>query len=234
MGLDDFMEDDSSNDSSTSSTNNTSSSSTSTSSSDDYDPVADIDESRLTFYGGNGADLRKNPMEREGAMSDLSAAELAKTTDGTITRDEDQIKFHLPVFPIITAERKYNSGERYQLEYENGVTGASWNGRVVTCIGTLQTQLGKINKEVIMFHAGAQDKDEVMERTRERLGDDLDGEAEVYISFFGDAMYMRDLAQANQQYRAGSRLNIDEVASRVLNRNMLHLAVTDDTSAFDQ
>lgn len=236
MGLDDYLNgDDSKNSSSDSDSSSDDSSSADANMVTQTNKIVENGGGEDTFPSdltpgydpSDEASIRMHPMEREGAMSEFTTAELAKTADGTITRDEDQIKFHLPVFPIIETEDKYEAGNHYQLEYEEGYTGAMWNGRVVTCIGTVETQLGKINKEVVMFHAGSADKEQVMERTKERLGDDIDGETDVYISLFGDAMYMRDLAQANQQYRAGSRLNIDDVSGRVLNKNILHLAVTD-------
>jgi len=184
-----------------------------------------VENSPMTFYASGDADLGANPMERKGAMSNHTTAELVDQTSGTITCEEDHVKFHAPMFPIVTANPQYEQGNMYQLKHETDNVPGSWDGRVVTCVGTISTQLSKINKEVIMFDAGSPSKKHVMEKLEDRFGQDIDGEMAVWISFFGDAMFMRDMAQANEEYKEGDKLSIDKIGKRVMNKEMLRVEV---------
>lgn len=241
MGLDDFSSDDSS-----SSTD--SSSSSSNDEQDDEDDDLDIDEiasqlnagdsssstvddddistdSSMDFYGTGDVDVGTQPMERKGAMSNHSTAELMQHTEGSIERSDDDIKFHSPTFPIISIEDQYSQGDHYKLQHTDDKPRASWHNRVVTCISSVETALGEMNKEVVMYAFGSPSKKQVMDKVHEMLGDDIDGETTVYINFFGDTMFMRDMAQANIEYREGDKLNIDKIGTHVLNKNMLRVGL---------
>jgi len=226
MGLDRFIEDDeSSSDSSSSSSNDTT---TDTPRDDGGDTQGNIESTDMEFYGSGNADVGVNPMERKGAMSNFTTAQLAKDTDGTIQIDRDNIKFHAPIFPIITPDDRYDNSERYQLKSTNDKVKASWDGRVVSCVSSELTKLGMLNKEFIMFTVGAHSKKIAMERVKDIMGDGLDGHTEVYVNFFGDAMFMRDMAQANEEYRHDETVDVDQIGSRVVKKNMLNVGLNQE------
>jgi hypothetical protein len=237
MGLDDFSSGDSS--SSTGTSTSESEEETEESDDDDFDvdevasklnsgsssstveddnPSTDLDRE---FYNTEDVDLETQPMERKGAMSNLSTSEMMEHTEGSIDRSDDDIKYHSPTFPIITTEDQYDQGSHYRLNYTDEQPKASWHNRVVTCISSVETTLGEMNKEVVMYAFGSPSKKRVMNKATEMLGEDLNGSTTVYISFFGDTMFMRDMAQANMEYRVGDKLDRDKVGSRVLKKNML-------------
>lgn len=224
MGLDDFVEDakSSSTDNSSSKSNNETTDAPRSDAGDDYDSIESTD---MEFYGSGNADVGVNPMERKGAMSNFTTAQLAKDTDGTIEIDRDNIKFHAPIFPIITPDDRFDNSERYQLKSTNDNVKASWNGRVVSCVSSELTKLGMLNKEFIMFTVGAHSKKIAMERVKDIMGDGLDGHTEVYVNFFGDAMFMRDMAQANEEYRHDETVDVDQIGSRVVKKNMLKVGL---------
>lgn len=223
MGLDDFTTDDSSTDSSTSSSSDTQTEDKDPSDFDSPDQdISDIEpDSEMSFYGTGNADVGTQPMKRKGAMSNHTTSQLMRHAEGEIHSKRDDIKFHSPTFPVITVEDKYEQGTHYVLKYDGEANSTRWHNRVVTCISSTKTQLGEMNKEVIMMAVGSPSKSIAMERLNESLGDDLSGETTVYINFFGDTMFMRDLAQANMEYRKGERLNTDKIANRLFNRDML-------------
>lgn len=223
MGLDDFIDEAQNNgnesNSSTEESNDDESSDTRGGSVETDAPSAD----EMSFYGSGDADIGVNPMERKGAMSNFSTAKLAKDADGTIEIDRDNIKYHAPIFPIITPDDRYNNSERYQLKSTNDNVKASWDGRVVSCISSDLTKLGMLNKEFIMFTVGAHSKKIAMNRVKEIMGNDLDGHTEVHVNFFGDAMFMRDMAQSNEEYRNGETVDRDKIGSKVIKKNMLRV-----------
>jgi len=256
MALDDFSSDDSSSSSSSSSddeedtddlldgvefedepdtesiVDEVTGSSSDTSSSSDTD-IDDLEpDTDKTFYGTGNADLGVEPMERKGAMSNYSTGELMNSADGTIESDRDDIKFHSPNFPVITRDKRYNPGDHYALKYTGDLHTVRWHNRVVSCMSCTQTELGEMNKEVVMFAVGSPSKKIAMSRLHDSIGEDIDGDTEVYLSFFGDTMFMRDLAQANMEYREGDMLNIDDIGSHLLNRNMLRVGL-DEPSPID-
>jgi hypothetical protein len=182
----------------------------------------------MEFYGTGNADPGTRPMERKGAMSNYDLAEIAQTKNGDIEFNEDSIKLHLPIFTILTIDEPYTQGNRFQLKHTKDTPKASWHNRVVCCIGSVKTELGKINKEVAMFECGSVSKARTMQCLNEKLGEDIGGETEVFINFIGNAFFLRDIAQGNEQFRAGELVDLEEIGSRVVRPNMMKLAVEDD------
>jgi hypothetical protein len=195
---------------------------------EESDPSTGLDRE---FYNTEDVDLETQPMERKGAMSNLTTSEMMEHTEGSIDRSDDDIKYHSPTFPIITTEDQYEQGSHYRLNYTDEQPKASWHNRVVTCISSVKTTLGEMNKEVVMYAFGSPSKKKVMDKATEMLGEDLDGSTDVYINFFGDSMFMRDMAQANMEYRVGDKLDRDKVGSRVLKKNMLRAGLNEREEA---
>lgn len=233
MGLDDFSSDDSSSSTSTSSSSdededekesNTSVDVAEITGNKGVDNEQDLEpDTDMTFYGSGDVDVGTQPMERKGAMSNHSTADLMQHAEDSIERSDDDVKFHSPTFPIITIGDEYEQGSHYKLEHTDDKPKASWHNRVVTCISSVKTTLGEMNKEVVMYAFGSPSKKQVMDKAHEMLGDDLSGDTPVYINFFGDTMFMRDMAQANIEYRSGDKLDIDKIGTHVLNKNMLRV-----------
>jgi len=219
MGLDDFIDNDSSNDSSSS--KSTSSSSSETNNTQSMSP------DDMSFYGTGNELLDTNPLEREEAMSDYDMSDLAKTKDGTIKFDSDHVKLYAPVFYTFTSSTEYESGEYYQLVYTGDAHTTTWDGRVVTCIGSHETRLGNMSKEAAMFEVGTHKKSEAMSRMEDNLSQDIDADTTIHINFFGDAFMLRDLAQATNEFKEGDRINRDDVTSKVLRPNLLSNTVDD-------
>lgn len=227
MGLDDFA---SGGTSDTDSETDSSSSDESTESSNAEGGISETitdpaEEQEMEFYGTGDADVSTRPMERKGAMSQHSVADLAQTVEDKLVIERDHIKFHLPIFTIFSRENEYSEGERYQLKHSKEPPRGSWNGKVVACLGVIETRLGSMNKEVAMFEAGSPSKKRVMEDLNERLGDDLSADTTIHINFFGDAFFLRDLAQANEQFREGELLGLDDIGSKVIRSKQLRVAL---------
>lgn len=215
MGLDNFTSDD--NDSSSNS-----SSSTTSSGSTDTDPIGgDIDDYDMQFYGAGNSMPQDTPMEREKAMSDFSSAQLQTIKDGEIELDSDHIKYHCPVFYTLSPNPKYSSGDHYQLKYTGEVPRPAWHNRMVSCVGTHGTRLGNVQKEAAMFALGEHDKANAMKKLKSIMGEDMGAETHVYISFFGNMMMLRDLSQANHEYREGDLINRDKMMHQVLSAKTL-------------
>jgi len=225
MALEDFMgEDDSTDDSSDSGNTSAPRSDVGDEESKDDHYGTDVD---MEFYGSGNADIGKNPLERRGAMSNFTPSDLVKEKDGDITIDEDNIKFYAPMFTILTAEQKYESGEHHQLKSTLDAPKPSWNGRIVSCIGSMGIKLGKLNKEVVMFNTGSHSKKKAMQGVKDIMGDGVDGNDTIYVNFFGDAMFMRDLAQANHELRTDQLVDLEEIGSRVVRKNMIKQSIKD-------
>ncbi len=105
----------------------------------------------------------------------------------------------------------------------------AWNGRVVSCMGSNKVQLGSLNKEMVMFDVGYHTKQEVMDEVESRIGDKPDGETTVYINYFGNVTFMRDIAQANNQFREGDLVNIEELGNRIFKKNMLRIGLEESS-----
>lgn len=220
MGLDDFTEDDDS-----SSDTSSSSSSTTTTSTDHESTDEPMEDTEMSFYGNGEHSTEPDYLEREGPVVPSNRPEIFKTTEDVIVEERDEVKFHAPIFPLVCHDREYEGGKRYALRYEGDLNSTTWDGRVVTCFGGYNTQLGKMTKEQAMFETGTNDRDEVMSRFRERFGEDVDASTEVTVYFFGDTLHLRDLAQANEVYREGERINRDKLVSRVLHPNLLTVSL---------
>jgi len=215
MGLEDFIDDDDSS-SSSSSSSSTSSGSTNT------DPVGgDIDDYDMKFYGAGNSAPVNTPMEREKAMSDYTTQQLTAIKDGEIEIDSDHVKYHCPMFYTLRPNPEYSSGDHYQLKYTGEVPRPSWNNRMVSCVGTHGTRLGNVQKEAVMFALGEHDKAKAMKKLKSIMGEDMDAETHVYISFFGNMMMLRDLSQANHEYREGDLINRDKIMHHVLSAKTL-------------
>lgn len=227
MGLDDFASGDSSDDDDEQSSSTSSSSTQSkTSNGGATGQITDpIEEKDMSFYGTGNADPGTRPMERKGAMSQHSVADLARTVEGELNIAEDHVKYHLPIFTIFSRDNEYSEGERYQLKHDKESPRGSWNGKVVACIGVVQTELGSMNKEVAMFEAGSPSKKRVMSTLNSNLGDDLTADTDIYINFFADAFFLRDLAQANEQFREGELIGLDDIGSKVVRPKQLRVAL---------
>ena len=232
MGLDDFTSSSSSGSSSSSSSSSSDSNSEAHGGSGDSPSgVKFADDSDLTFYGSGNADIGVNPMERKGAMSDVSTAQLVQTSDGTLEFGYDNAKLYLPMFLTITADGEFSSGERYQMKYTEDGVKPGWNGRVAICINSVKTTLGELNKEVIMFSAGSPSKKHVMNRVESKLGSDIDGSTEIYINYFGNTMFMRDIAQASELFKEGNLVDIEQIGNRVFKKNMLRIGIESKESS---
>lgn len=225
MGLDDFT---SGNGSSTSSSSSNSSSTTEeTNEPDTSDDVQtrEVDQAEPEFYTSGDADIGISPMQRKGAMSSFSVADILRRVDSKIEIDRDQVKYYLPIFTIITGKEEYEQGKLYELSHTKDQPRASWHSKPVVCIGVIQTQLGKMNKELAMFEAGSPSKKRVMDRFDEQLDGQVTGETEVHVAIMGDMFNLRDLAQANEQFRAGELINRDDVKNKVLRPKGLRVAL---------
>lgn len=230
MGLDSYKSDDSSSSNSSSSGSSSSNNRANNSSSGGGSTAEDdtsIDETELTFYDNDSGQTGKRPMERKGAMSDLSTGDLVSKTEGEIGFGQDELKLHLPIFTIITADGKYEPNTLYQLSYPHDPPRPSWNNKVVICISSTETALGSVNKEVAMFEAGSTSKKRVMDRFDSRFGPNLDSNTKVSVNVFADAQMLRDLAQANEEMRSGDLVNRDKVMTKVLNAEQLRVHLED-------
>jgi len=240
MGLDDFK----STSSSSSSTNNQNEESDDDSDTSESDINIDLDdesqndsidnpkpanESDIDFYGTDGFTSTRRPMKRRGGLSDKSRQEVIKSINTKIKIDDDNIKYHLPIFTIITSEPIYESGERYQLFHTKSDTPrAFWHNRPVSCIGTVATELSKMNREIPMFETGSTDKETVIQRINEELSEPINGATKVFINFFGDMFVLRDLAQSNEEYRAGEMVNRQKTIEQALHPHLLNTMVNDN------
>jgi len=226
MGLDDFTSSSSSSSSSSGSTDSSNSKSEAHGGGGDSSSSVKFgDDLDLEFYGSGNADIGVNPMERKGAMSDISTSDLVQTSDGTLEFNYDNAKLYLPMFLTITSDNGFSSGERYQMKYTDDGVKPGWNGRVAVCINSVQTTLGELNKEVIMFSAGSPSKKHVMNRVESKLGSDVDGSTEIYINYFGNTMFMRDVAQASELFKEGNLVDIEQIGNRVFKKNMLRIGI---------
>lgn len=224
MGLDDFMSESDSNSSETDLKDKYSKAKEKNKKEKIENEPDPLDETEVSFYKSK-SNPGTTPMERKGALSDFDYKKVHDKVDGTIESDEDLIKYHCAIFTIITRDCDYDIGQRYKLKYTGGDIKTPWHNRVVSCMGTIETELGKVHKETVMFEVGSHNKNQIMERMNERTGDDVDAHTKVNISFFGDSFQLRDLAQANQTFKAGKLLERSKIGKRVILPKMLRLGI---------
>jgi len=220
MGLDDFTSDDSS--STGSSSSSSSSSSTATQDQTDQEPEQ---ERERTYYGNGSHSTEPNYLTREGPVVPVQRPDIFSSTSGKIKVDDDNVRFHCPVFPHIDLGSDYTPGKRYELEYTGDAPGIPWDKRVVTCLGSYQTALGNLTREQAMLHVGSNDKEEIVDRFHTLLGGDVDNSTNVTVYFFGDTLHMRDLGQANDSYREGTVINRDKLVQNILHPDLLTVSL---------
>jgi len=230
MGLENFTSgggdnDDDEQESSASSSSSSSSDTTESSPAKSQDTLASTE---MSFYGTGDADPGIRPMKRKGAMSDYSHGQLQNSKQGDLEVEKDSVKFYLPMFAMITPNPQFAEGERYELKHLKEPPRGSWNGKVVTCTSVVSTRLGKMNKEMVMLAAGTTSKKRAMEFINSKFNEDVSGNTNVYISYMLDCLFGRDLAQADEQFRAGELVNRDDIARRVIQPKMLRLALERD------
>jgi len=232
MGLDAFTDDDDEENNSSRSLSGSSSTEGSTDGNDvkttDNKASNNHTPDDMSFYGSGDADVGTRPMERKGAMSSLDSTELSSEVDGEIAFGEDRVKLHLPIFPIVTRDKEYEQGSLYRLSYPHDAQRPAWARKVVSCTGVVKTTLGEMNKELAMFMAGSVSKQEVMENFDSRLGQELTGETEVYVSYMADVFFLRDMAQADMEYRSGDLLDRDKIADKVIRPKQLRSEISKD------
>jgi len=223
MGLDDFASDDDSTDSTDTSEEQSQSNKETESTVDGVNQtLADpIEENDMSFYGAADGNPGTTPMQRKGAMTNHSMADLVRTTDGEMMFGEDYVKLHLHIFTVFTRDREYKEANRYQLTYPHDPPRPAWHGKVVSCLAVIETRLGSMNKELAMFETGSTSKKRVMETFDSNLGQNLDADTQIYINFFGDVFFLRDLAQADEEFREGYMIDRDEVMSKVIRPKQL-------------
>lgn len=230
MGLENFTsgggsDDDDEQDSSDSTGSNNSTSTTESTSTSTQDT---LENTEMEFYGTGNADPGTRPMERKGAMSDYGIADLQQSKQGDIEIEQDSIKFHLPMFAMITPNPEFTQGERYQLKHQKEPPRGSWHNKVVACTSSMSTRLGKMNKEMVMLAAGTTSKKRAMEFINSKFDEDVSGDTNVYISYMLDCLFGRDLAQADEEFRAGELVDRDQIAKKVIQPKMLRLALERD------
>lgn len=184
-----------------------------------------IDDTDMDFYNHENSSPGIRPMERQGAMSDFTVADLEQTKTGNINIERDTIKYHLPMFALVTHEPEFKQGNRYQLKHDKDAPRASWHNKVVSCTGCHATSLGKLNKEMVMLVSGTTDKQKALEYIDSKFSEDVSGETSVYVSYMLDCMFTRDLAQGGEQFRAGDNIDRIAVTSKVIQPKMLRLAI---------
>lgn len=180
MGLDDFMDMDTSESSGSSSTSKTRKSKSKESKS--------LDERSSAFRKENGEVKRNGPVGFE------SFNNIEDTIEGHISVHEYSTKYYLPIFPIIEQDHKFNRGSRYRLESP---------GQIVTCLTEYETQLARINRELVMLDTGTTNKEEALDILEERFGYEVDKATEVVLYLFGSTYHMVNVAQAMMAHRDG-------------------------------
>lgn len=196
---------------------------------DSVDNTSELDENDIECYGDDGFTSLKRPMQRRGGLSDRSRQEVIRSIDTKIEIDDDNVKYHLPIFTIVTSETQYESGQRYQLSHtKEEPPKAFWHNRPVSCIGTVATELSNMNRELPMFEAGSTNKETVMEHMNGELDEPVNGGTTVFINFLADMFLLRDLAQSNEDHRAGELVSIQKTIKRALHPHLLNSIVNKD------
>jgi len=119
-------------------------------------------------------------------------------------------------------------GDNDDDEQESSASSSSSSSSDTTCTSVVSTRLGKMNKEMVMLAAGTTSKKRAMEFINSKFNEDVSGNTNVYISYMLDCLFGRDLAQADEQFRAGELVNRDDIARRVIQPKMLRLALERD------
>lgn len=184
-----------------------------------------VDGTEMDFYGTDNPNPGTRPMERKGAMSGLDFGDLKEIAEDEIQIERDSVKYHLPLFMVITEDDEYTEGARYQLKHQKDTPRASWNKKVVVCTHTHQTVLGKVTKEMAMLCAGTTSKQRAIEYINTKLNTKADSDTSIYVSYMLDSMFARDMAQASEEFKEGELVNRDDITGRVIKPKMLRLAL---------
>lgn len=101
----------------------------------------------------------------------------------------DLFKYHMPIFPHIENEDKFNRGDRYE-----GINGHQG----VACVSKLETQLIKVNREMIMLDTGQTSKDDCLDVLEERFGESVGPDYTVYLYIFAKTRNLVKMALGDE------------------------------------
>lgn len=178
-----------------------------------------LEDTELTYYGDTETNARDEEFEPEGIMEDVRMVDLAQALTGVIEIEVDALKYHLPTYYEIERDEEYETSSRYQLEYVGNGHPPTWSGRVVTCVGRYRATVGTLNKEVVMLESGKHMKDDAMKYLKDRLGDDIEKDTEVFVYFFADTLHTRNIVQRSNETKSGTLINRDDVMYNILRHN---------------
>jgi len=111
------------------------------------------------------------------------------TIVGDIDTHGDMFKYHLPIFPHIENEDKYNRGDRY-----GGISGHQG----VSCVSKQETSLVKINREMIMIDTGKTSKDDCLSVLKERFDESVGPDHKVYLYIFAKTRNLVKMALGDE------------------------------------
>jgi hypothetical protein len=140
------------------------------------------DESPLDKHDNWTRDEQGN-LKRRGPYGYSDREEYEDTIKGELNTHGDQFKYHLPIFPQIEIEERYNRGDRYK--HDNSF-------KPVSCIAYHTLPLYKVNREVIMLDTGHTEKEECLRILSERFGREVTPKTEVHLYIFA---YMRHIVK---------------------------------------
>lgn len=112
------------------------------------------------------------------------------TIVGKIDTHGSLFKYHMPIFPHIENEDKYNRGDRY-----GGISGHQG----VSCVSKVKTSLVKINREMIMLDTGQTSKENCLKVLEERFGESVGPDHEVYLYIFAKTRNLVKMALGDEQ-----------------------------------
>jgi len=130
------------------------------------------------------------------------------TIVGNIDTHGGLFKYHMPIFPHIENEDKYNRGDRY-----GGISGHQG----VSCVSKQETSLVKINREMIMIDTGQTSKDDCLSVLKERFGESVGPDYKVYLYIFAKTRNLVKMALGDELTDTIGAHGKDEILKGVYN-----------------
>jgi len=128
------------------------------------------------------------------------------TIVGEIDTHGSLFKYHMPIFPHIENEDKYNQGDRY-----GGISGHQG----VSCVSKVKITLVKINREMIMLDTGQTSKENCLKVLEDRFDESVGPDHEVYLYIFAKTRNLVKMALGDEQTERIGAHGKDEILKAV-------------------
>lgn len=150
-----------------------------------------------------------------------------KQVKGEYTFDANNVKFYMPMFIHITAEDKFQPGERWIMRCSGAGYLPYWSHYTASVVSSQKQKLRTVPREVAMLDTGEVEFKSVKHTYEERFGTDVDGDTEVFINIFAAAKHTARMAVANKVYQKNGTVDTLQLHRGIFSHSWLEGSTAD-------